>query len=288
MNNSPLVSIGVPTYNSSRYLREVLLSLVGQSYYNTEIIISDDGSTDTTVDIAKEFSRLYPNVRVLTNDRNPGICANYRKCLKFSSGEYFAWSAADDLRGKDWIESLVSDFNENSVCICSRITPIDSESQILGKPFVLKNYERNSVLDYWLDKNESGKNFYIYGLWRRTILENANLIDSGIYFDQIWNTELIQYGNYQYSKKSNLYYRFHSEQNSKLKDDRIIRVLLFPFLPKFVQMIYVSLRSKNKVKFIFCLPFVYVVLLVRQWRHNVSVVKNEPRRALSRFLQLLR
>ena len=59
MSNEPKVTIGIPSYNSSKYIRQSLDSIVNQTYNNIEVIISDNSSSDNTVDILKEYEKKY-------------------------------------------------------------------------------------------------------------------------------------------------------------------------------------------------------------------------------------
>lgn len=102
----PLVSICVPTYNSSRYLRQTLDSLVSQSYGNLEVIISDNASQDDSVEIAQEYSRRY-GFRVLVNETNSGPFQNWNKLIDEARGEYVALYHSDDVYGPDIVTKSV-------------------------------------------------------------------------------------------------------------------------------------------------------------------------------------
>lgn len=102
----PLVSICVPTYNSSRYLRQTLDSLVAQSYGNLEVIISDNASQDDSVEIAQEYSRRY-GFRVLVNETNSGPFQNWNNLIAEARGEYVALYHSDDIYEPDIVHKCV-------------------------------------------------------------------------------------------------------------------------------------------------------------------------------------
>src|SRR5690606_22852216 len=96
---NPLVSIIVITYNSSKYVLETLESARAQTYQNIELIISDDGSKDATVQICrdwlKENSDRFVHSQLLTVEHNTGIPANCNRGVKASKGEWIKLIAGD-------------------------------------------------------------------------------------------------------------------------------------------------------------------------------------------------
>lgn len=76
MNNLPLVSISVITYNHEEFIGECLDSIIAQDYPNLEIIVADDCSTDKTQDILKAYQTKYKNIELILQDKNVGITNN--------------------------------------------------------------------------------------------------------------------------------------------------------------------------------------------------------------------
>lgn len=98
VGEKPLVSILCPTYNAENFLWNTLISIIEQDYDNMEIVVSDDCSTDATVDIARRFADLHPHKIVLSiNERNLGITRNCNAALALCRGKYIAFFAGDDL-----------------------------------------------------------------------------------------------------------------------------------------------------------------------------------------------
>ena len=87
-NNKGLVSVSVITYNQEEFIEETLESILNQSYNNIEIIVSDDCSTDRTVQILKNYAKKYPNiVKPILNTENKGITENSNAALSACRGE---------------------------------------------------------------------------------------------------------------------------------------------------------------------------------------------------------
>lgn len=101
MNKTPLVSIVVITYNSSKFVLDTLESCAAQSYHNLELIISDDCSTDETVNLCKDWIRLnsenFISIKLIEASKNTGIPANCNRGVKAASGEWIKLVAGDDV-----------------------------------------------------------------------------------------------------------------------------------------------------------------------------------------------
>lgn len=96
----PLVSILIPAFNAQEWVAETLRSAVAQTWPGTEIIVVDDGSTDQTLAIARQFES--DGVRVITQE-NQGAAAARNKAFSMSRGDYIQWLDADDLLAPDKI-----------------------------------------------------------------------------------------------------------------------------------------------------------------------------------------
>ena len=96
----PLVSILIPAFNAEEWIAETLESAIGQTWERKEIIVVDDGSSDQTLAIARQFSSK--EVSIVTQD-NQGAAAARNKAFSLSQGDYIQWLDADDLLAPDKI-----------------------------------------------------------------------------------------------------------------------------------------------------------------------------------------
>ena len=103
----PRASVGLPVYNGQRYLREAIDCVLGQTYTDLELIISDNASTDSTEEICREYVAKDPRVRYYRNIKNRGAARNFNRVFELSSGEYFKWLAVDDLIAPDNVARTV-------------------------------------------------------------------------------------------------------------------------------------------------------------------------------------
>ena len=101
-NNQPLVSVAVITYNSSKTVVETLDSIYNQTYPKLELIVSDDCSTDNTVQVCKNWisghGERFVRTKVLTIGKNTGISANYNRAESECQGEWVKEIAGEELR----------------------------------------------------------------------------------------------------------------------------------------------------------------------------------------------
>jgi len=112
-DNFPLVSIGVPVYNGQEYIGRALKSLSLQDYPNIEIIISNNFSSDNTINIIKKYSNNMNKIRIYTQRKNIGIQKNFKFVLEKSLGKYFFWAADDDQWTHNYVSKCVDIMEKN-------------------------------------------------------------------------------------------------------------------------------------------------------------------------------
>ncbi len=96
----PLVSILIPAYNAEAWISDTLRSAIAQTWEPKEIIVVDDGSTDRTLAVARQFES--DQLRVVTQ-KNQGAAATRNKAFSLCQGDYIQFLDADDLMGPDKI-----------------------------------------------------------------------------------------------------------------------------------------------------------------------------------------
>jgi glycosyltransferase involved in cell wall biosynthesis len=107
-SGQPLVSLGLPVYNGENYLRQALDSILAQTYPCWELIISDNGSTDSTRDICREYAGRDGRVRYYREQINRGATWNFNRVFELARGPLFRWTAHDDLCDPDLIGRCVA------------------------------------------------------------------------------------------------------------------------------------------------------------------------------------
>ena len=115
--NSPLVSIIVPVYNTAEYIEECIQSVLSQSYKNIELIIVDDGSTDSSVMICQKYIDL-PNVRYFEQEKS-GVTIARKRGVEETKGEWIMFVDSDDLILENAVEELMK-YTENTDIVVAR------------------------------------------------------------------------------------------------------------------------------------------------------------------------
>ncbi|MCW6511076.1 glycosyltransferase [Lichenifustis flavocetrariae] len=99
------ISVALATYNGERFLREQLESLARQSRLPDELVVADDGSTDRTLDIVREFATSAPFKTVLLGiEGRLGYRANFMRCAQHCSGDLIAFCDQDDVWDEDKLD----------------------------------------------------------------------------------------------------------------------------------------------------------------------------------------
>jgi len=114
-----LVSILIPLFNSEKYIRKALQSVVSQSYSNIEVIIVDDCSTDSSLTVAKEFfieHNTIPHV-IIKNDKNEGVSITRNKLVDNANGDFICFLDSDDYFDHDAINYLIRIVTSNNTSI---------------------------------------------------------------------------------------------------------------------------------------------------------------------------
>lgn len=150
----PKVSVRIPSYNHEKYIRECMESLLKQSFQDFEIMITDDGSTDRTAVIIREFSD--PRIKLEIFSENQGSAAAIANCTQRSQGDYLANLWSDDLWEKDKLEKQVRflDDHPEYAAVFSKVQFIDDDSKEIN--------DDNNVFDVANRSAEEWLNYFFY------------------------------------------------------------------------------------------------------------------------------
>ena len=156
IRREPLVSIVIPVYNVEKYLRQCLDSVIMQTYRSLEILIIDDGSTDTSGEICDEYGAIDNRVKVFHTE-NRGLSASRNIGLDNASGEYIAFIDSDDWYDEDAIYmsiEVAEKSNADIVCFqyareyddVSNVQKINRHKEGHRKP-IITEYTEESILE---------------------------------------------------------------------------------------------------------------------------------------------
>lgn len=133
---TPTVTIGMPVYNDATYLPKALDDIVGQSFEDFELIISDNGSTDESPEICQRYAERDSRIRYVRQPENLGQQRNFMFLLRQARGEFFMWAASDDRWHRDFVSTLVDALRADD-SLASAFCPfvfIDEEDNTVSEP----------------------------------------------------------------------------------------------------------------------------------------------------------
>jgi glycosyltransferase involved in cell wall biosynthesis len=132
INATPRLTIGLPVYNGEKHIAEALDALLGQTFEDFELIISDNASTDGTEAICRQFEGQDSRIRYFRQPHNIGMAANHNFVAEQGRGELFKWASHDDLYARDLLRRCVEalDANPHIVLAHSWTAIIDSSGTV--------------------------------------------------------------------------------------------------------------------------------------------------------------
>ncbi|OZN24964.1 glycosyl transferase family 2 [Actinobacillus seminis] len=247
MDMNKLVSVLVPAYNVSSYVREALSSVLAQTYKHLEIIVIDDGSTDNTGEILNQLAKSDTRLRIIHNEKNIGIIKTLNKGLNLAKGDYIARMDADDLIVPDWIEKILNRM-ENEPHIFAMGGSLQILSSNTGK--LAKIYKNGEIFQYPTEHDDIIRTLpFDNPMAHPTMVMRAEIFSrNGLRYDEhypkaedykLW-LEISKIGQLANLPDVLLQYRIHENQTSSMHNQQQIstaRKIRFEAANRFFEII---------------------------------------------------
>src|SRR5580693_8753750 len=193
MSDNERVSVTIVTYNSGRFIKRCLESVLAQRYANKEIIVIDNASTDGTVDILEQFE---DRCQVIYNDENIGFAAAQNQAIRAGTGTWVLTLNPDVLLLPNFIQALVDggQIDSRVGAVCGKLLTILASFDLPDKPLVdstgiyftpmLRHLDRGSQE---VDNGHYLQHEYVFGataaaaLYRRAMIDDVSIGDE--FFD---------------------------------------------------------------------------------------------------------
>ena len=207
--NNPLVSIIIAAYNEDKYLDRCIKSCIEQTYQNIEICITDDGSTDNTLDLLKKHRELDNRIKICHHKRNLGVVAAFNSAFNLASGDYIAISCADDINDKERISKSLNLLNSSkSDILSSCMLRFNNKGEIIGTAGTWQTPGHHTSLKY--PGFVGGSLFFTRDIGQSIypVPENLHCTDQWIYaltFLHGWK--------HVHSNSISAYYRYHDQND---------------------------------------------------------------------------
>ncbi len=297
-----LVSIVVASYNHAGYLQRRMDSLLKQTYQNMEIIVIDDCSTDSSLEVLRGYE-THPKVRLIAREENGGWVEVSNQGLALAIGEYVLFGNCDDECESTMIEQLVKGMNSQptaGVVFC-RSQMIDSQSQVLSDDFTIreKGFRSRCAMDTLLSGKEATR-FLLHScvipnlsaaLFRRDCFSRVGKFSHDYRVCCDWDLFLrvaVEYDIAYIAKPLNRFRQHESTIRSATKD-RVVYEEYFRVLLRRMACTDISWRLKIKTRFhVMYLWSVHLTKNGRSWISNFPYhfrsILNEDPWALGMFI----
>lgn len=220
---TPLVSVLMPAYNAERYVAEAVQSILDQTFTDFELIVIDDGSTDSTRAILERFTARDSRIH-LSSRANRGVAATRNECLALSRGEFIAVLDSDDVALPDRLARQLKYLDDHPDCLAlgSRALIIDPEGDPLDEWFIETSHEA-------IDAKNIGSG--ISAICHSSVLmRRADVLAVGGYRDEAVPAEdldlwlrLAEHGRLANLPETLTKYRVHDGGISRANDGRLAR-----------------------------------------------------------------
>lgn len=114
MSEKLVISVCLPLFNGEKYINDALLSLKAQTYKHLELIVSDDDSQDSSLEIIETFKKNVSFPVHVYKHQPSGIGANWNNCVKYANGKFICFLFQDDVLDTEFIEKAVFEIQQNN------------------------------------------------------------------------------------------------------------------------------------------------------------------------------
>lgn len=215
------LSVVLALYNCEKYIEKCLTSLLNQTYKNIEIIVVNDGSTDSSFDIVSKYQKIDKRVKLYSN-KNMGVSYSRNFGISKCTGKYLTFVDSDDFLDEDMYEKMVNNLilTNSDISIVSYYEEFENSNTIFksSKENELKIYNQNEFISQILSKN-GFKGFVWNKLYKRDKIKTLFDENISICEDLLFNIENAFNINkvvYSTEKKYHYIQRNNSAMHSKL------------------------------------------------------------------------
>ncbi|MBA2413415.1 MAG: glycosyltransferase family 2 protein [Burkholderiaceae bacterium] len=222
MSEACLVTVGLPVYNSERYLRQSLDSLLAQTFANFVLVISDNASTDGTAQICRQYAAADARIKYSRNETNIGSPRNFNRVAELANTRYLKWSTADDFRQPTFLERALEVMERDpTIALCyPQAVLIDKDGHNQEHYDDVLHLLQEDPADRFLTLLDKIKLSHQHlGLIRMSHLHQTHLLGAYVASDITLLAELSLYGKF-FELPHRLYFRrFHPDSSSWKRSD---------------------------------------------------------------------
>jgi glycosyltransferase involved in cell wall biosynthesis len=229
--NAPLVSVGMPAYNSARTIASALDCILNQTFRDLELIVSDNCSTDGTWAIIEEYSRRDPRVVGIRQTENIGANGNYSAVFRAARGRYFKWASSNDWCAPEFLERCVGHLESHvdTVLVAPRTRLFENSIASFVEYERDHAFEQEDRVDRFTHINRQlALNNVLNGLVRSDALRRTKLIEHWPGADIVLIAHLALLGKIALLEDRLFYRRMERETATRLMNAEAVHLHHYP------------------------------------------------------------
>lgn len=229
----PKISIGMPAYNSSATIGSAIESLLGQSFSDFELIVSDNASTDSTRGLVEDYASRDRRIRYVRQPVNVGVNPNYSHVARCARGEFFKWSSSSDWCAPRFLERCLQELQLHD----DTVLAVPRTRLFRGSPTTSEDYPSDIEI---LDDQPSARlkrlnstlalNNAMNGLIRMSALRRTRLLGTYMSADVVLMGHLALLGKFRLVNERLFYRRMEKATATALQDTATVLAQHYPQL----------------------------------------------------------
>jgi len=262
--HTPLITIGIPFFNTGKYLAYAINSVLYQTYSNWELLLLDDGSTDTSLKTARYYESIDRRIKALSDGKNQGLPARLNQLSTLANGEFYCRMDADDMMHPKRLEKQLHYLIKHPKIdlLGSGLISIDNDNQITGlrKGITKERFDLKDIIKggwavhptimgktTWFKKNKYDttlKRAQDYDLWIRTIQTSwfSKLPEPYLYYREASTSTVKKY--FKASKHARNIFR---KNKDLLGVDNCIKMTIKSYIKLVIYIIYWIFGKTDKL-----------------------------------------
>lgn len=239
-----LITVVLPVYNGEKYLKKSIDSILRQTYKNFELIVVNDCSTDSTLEILHRYALMDERVKIVNNKENLKLPRSLNVGFKEANGEYLTWTSDDNMYKVNAFEVLANALMEHPEIdlVYSDYTLIDINDSIIG-------VEITSEPENIITGNVCGASF----MYTKRIAEKIGNYDPDLFLAEDYDYWIRIYANgkiFRLKEENLYYYRRHADSLTETKQNKIAAQTFQTYRKNFETLYLAALKTDQETAFL--------------------------------------
>lgn len=210
------ICVGIPCFNEEEHIEETIQSLLNQNYENVRFIISDNASTDRTVEIIQDLVKNDNRFFINKNQKNRGAFENFKYVFEIFDSDYFMWLGAHDYLSDNYIEKMklvLDDSDEISMAIGQPFAVHNSKIIGIVNSAIYEFNQENRLERYFNSVKQLSNCTIFHSMFRKNDVDGRKLRQT-ISADHVTISRLLWHGKLHFCEKEKYFRRYFSNRTS--------------------------------------------------------------------------